>query len=291
MAKRADLTGHVFGKLTALRPGPPLKKPSGRTVASTWVCECACGTPVFLAQTALLLNGHQTSCKCVSYVESLTGKRFGKLTVLRQVDRRHVACVCDCNKDVERIVDGAQLRSGNTSSCGKCSRRGRVLGPVALHMFRGEERTVDEIATALGISNTAVYNRIKSGRELDSPPTHRSGKAVTKTFVRGADHKNTKRYNVLGRPMTFAEVAETVGISESALLSRMSKHHISIEEAALWRPGVDDAKTLFGEPITLAELAVIAGRSVDRIRAALKAGATPEEAAFGRDDAKKGCAA
>jgi len=52
----------------------------------------------------------------------LTGKRFGKLTVVEM----HVArtkwksirwtCICDCGKTKD--IDGAMLRSGNTKSCG-----------------------------------------------------------------------------------------------------------------------------------------------------------------------------
>lgn len=58
----------------------------------------------------------------------LTGKKFGKLTVLNQeqdyiqVNGRHRSrqkCVCECGN--ECIVDGDALRTGNTKSCG-CSR-------------------------------------------------------------------------------------------------------------------------------------------------------------------------
>src|ERR1022692_1519702 len=53
-----------------------------------------------------------------------TGKRYGRLTVLRfdrvQGDQPFFVCRCDCGKDV--CVRGANLRSENTRSCG-CSRR------------------------------------------------------------------------------------------------------------------------------------------------------------------------
>jgi hypothetical protein len=56
-----------------------------------------------------------------------TGKRFGTLTVLRFDEMREgqpfFICRCDCRQEVS--VRGANLRSGNTRSCG-CSRRKSV---------------------------------------------------------------------------------------------------------------------------------------------------------------------
>lgn len=53
----------------------------------------------------------------------LTGQRFGKLTVIRECESKigrdlRWVCVCDCNLNKEIIVQGNNLRSGNTSSCG-----------------------------------------------------------------------------------------------------------------------------------------------------------------------------
>ena len=55
----------------------------------------------------------------------LAGKRFGAWTVVRfvRLSKCRVAqwlCRCDCG--TERVVDGASLRRGNTSSCG-CRQR------------------------------------------------------------------------------------------------------------------------------------------------------------------------
>ena len=51
----------------------------------------------------------------------LTGKRFGRLIVLRYVDKdtqrnSRWLCMCDCNK--EKVVRGNNLKSGVTKSCG-----------------------------------------------------------------------------------------------------------------------------------------------------------------------------
>ena len=50
-----------------------------------------------------------------------TGKRYGRLTVLRIGEKRtneklHWLCRCDCGNEVE--ISGQKLRSKNTRSCG-----------------------------------------------------------------------------------------------------------------------------------------------------------------------------
>jgi hypothetical protein len=50
------------------------------------------------------------------------GVRFGRLTVAEPRDRGPVRVRCDCGE--ERTVDLRNLRSGNTTSCGRCWRQG-----------------------------------------------------------------------------------------------------------------------------------------------------------------------
>jgi hypothetical protein len=56
----------------------------------------------------------------------ITGVRFGRLVAQRLSamvgGRAHWICQCDCG--TERIVGVAWLRSGNTMSCGSCSKLG-----------------------------------------------------------------------------------------------------------------------------------------------------------------------
>lgn len=50
----------------------------------------------------------------------LTGKKFGRLTVVSENGKRngrtHWDCLCDCGR--QSIIDGSKLRSGHTKSCG-----------------------------------------------------------------------------------------------------------------------------------------------------------------------------
>jgi len=61
----------------------------------------------------------------MSRLVDLTGKRYGKLTVLKRsenhvsangIQHRRWLCKCDCGKEV--IVDGEYLKNGDTKSCG-----------------------------------------------------------------------------------------------------------------------------------------------------------------------------
>lgn len=81
-------------------------------------------------------------------VKDITGQKFGRLTVIEPAPRpntvnnkhKYWKCRCDCQKEV--VVDGVDLRSGNTTSCG-CARKGRVhKGRVHKH----------------GMSGTRLYN-------------------------------------------------------------------------------------------------------------------------------------
>jgi hypothetical protein len=60
MPKRKDLTGQVFGKLTALYP---VGKDNYRNIL--WLCKCKCGNTT-IAAAFRLINGDTKSCGCFS---------------------------------------------------------------------------------------------------------------------------------------------------------------------------------------------------------------------------------
>lgn len=88
-----------------------------------WLCKCDCGNEVYVSSINLV-KGTTSSCGCIRR-NDLSGKRFGRLTVLRITDN-HVTsggrkqiqylCKCDCGKEV--TVKAEHLRNGNTKSCG-----------------------------------------------------------------------------------------------------------------------------------------------------------------------------
>ena len=73
--------------------------------------------------------------------EDLTGRRFGRLTVMEFYDHNKYGqprwlCKCDCGNT--KILTGSDLRSGSTSSCG-CLWRERIIAAKTTHgMSRSE---------------------------------------------------------------------------------------------------------------------------------------------------------
>lgn len=128
---REELIGHRFCKLVLLRPAGPRGK-------STWWCRCDCGARCY-ARLIDLLRGNKKSCGCGfrgGCRTNLTGRRFGRLTVLRLDPRdigrgqRRWVVRCDCGN--EPAVAAKALVSGTTRSCG-CLRieTGKALAGAA----------------------------------------------------------------------------------------------------------------------------------------------------------------
>ena len=114
--KIRDLTGQTFGKLTVVSF-------AGRSNSRSamWLCKCDCGTEKAVRGNSLT-SGNTKSCGCITKpIKDLSGKVFGKLTVVNFAGRdkygnRTWLCKCDCG--TEKTVEGSKLTSGNTKSCG-----------------------------------------------------------------------------------------------------------------------------------------------------------------------------
>lgn len=89
-----------------------------------WKCQCDCGNTKVVT-TRALTSGHTRSCGCLyPKAENLTGRRFGKLVVVREVEpirdskgkKYHCwECKCDCGNTT--FVTTQNLK-GKTTSCG-----------------------------------------------------------------------------------------------------------------------------------------------------------------------------
>ena len=121
MAK-IDLTGQRFGKLLVLEEVKDKRASNGAII---WRCKCDCGKEVEVVGTNLRKKKNPTtSCGCKTNSKDLTGKKFGKLTVLEPTDERINGkivwkCQCDCGNI--HYVNTGNLTSGGVKSCGKCN--------------------------------------------------------------------------------------------------------------------------------------------------------------------------
>lgn len=120
MGKFINLSGNRYGFLTAI-------KYEGK---SKWLCRCDCGEEKIIDGVSLR-KGLTRSCGKCNLMRAqgpkndLTGRRFGRLTVLKQAEptrNKHGKniykwqCVCDCGRST--VVASNHLLSGHTGSCG-----------------------------------------------------------------------------------------------------------------------------------------------------------------------------
>lgn len=127
MGNYVDLTGEKFGKLEALRKVNPHITSGGRYI-TMWECRCGCGN-IAIVSSQKLRNGHTTSCGCNKQsnkggrFSDLTGRKFGRLTVLKYLDlhertdkRKCWLCQCECGEIKSFAAN--KLINGTTLSCG-----------------------------------------------------------------------------------------------------------------------------------------------------------------------------
>ncbi len=135
--KPVNITGEVYGELTALRP---TSDKLGSNIV--WECLCSCGKVVRVS-TSNLRSGRTKSCGhlrsqnarerlCVNLKQAvdITGKRFGRLVAERRIGSRIDngkktrpalwLCRCDCGG--LRICAASALNTGHIKSCG-CTRK------------------------------------------------------------------------------------------------------------------------------------------------------------------------
>lgn len=132
MRKTADLTGKRFGKLTVIE-----KTGEQEDRYWTWRCKCDCGKEI-VVNTKRLTRGTVSHCGCEKknaaslgpIPDDLTGKRYGKLTVLRLDKYRDNGksswfCQCDCGNQC--VVTAYSLHYKKRKSCG-CLHRETDVG-------------------------------------------------------------------------------------------------------------------------------------------------------------------
>ena len=117
MGRHVIQIGEKFNKLTVISKSD--KKTGGN---SYYICKCDCGETREVVGWRLT-NGEIKAChNCSKLFKDMTGKKFGKLTVINITSKRTVNreiiwhCKCDCGNECD--VVGTSLRNGHTTSCG-----------------------------------------------------------------------------------------------------------------------------------------------------------------------------
>lgn len=122
MPCKVDLSGNIYEKLTVIAEAERLPGKKG----VHWICRCECGNTITVAADNLR-RGHSKSCGCIKSPD-LTGKVFGKLTVLGRSDKRSPRgertvpmweCRCECGEITYKAAD--TLNDRETSMCSACA--------------------------------------------------------------------------------------------------------------------------------------------------------------------------
>lgn len=110
---RGEEIGNKYGKWLVIDKAP------NRNRRAYWLCQCECGE-IKEVLASNLRNGTSTSCGCQNK-NDLIGQKFGKLTVVGKNSTRkneHVCWDCKCDCGNLTTVEGYNLKSGATQSCG-----------------------------------------------------------------------------------------------------------------------------------------------------------------------------
>lgn len=89
-------------------------------------------------------------------IEVKPDQEYGDLTVIREVEsegKRQVLCKCQCGNQV--TVRLGHLRSGHSSTCGKCG--------IA---YQGKRKTISAWASLYGLKESTLRARLKSGLDI-----------------------------------------------------------------------------------------------------------------------------
>lgn len=129
---KLDLSQQKFGRLTAIEL--ETVETNGQSI---WKCYCECGNIVSVRLGALR-SGKTRSCGCLgkenleliqNKPKDLTNQRFGKLTVITQIEERknhRVMWLCKCDCGSEKIISANSLLTGHTQSCGCLKSKGEL---------------------------------------------------------------------------------------------------------------------------------------------------------------------
>lgn len=200
-----------------------------------------------------------------SRLDVQTGHRFGRYTVLREVQRRHGSrrflCRCDCG--AEKAVDLRSLRRGDAVSCGCYSRqlvrqRNTKHGLHATRLYRTwvgiKSRCLNPKNGAYrryggrGITICAEWMAFEPFREWAMAHGYRDDLTIERkdndgpyapencTWISHADQaRNTRKAQRVwlnGRGMTLRQWAQTAGIPWATFQARL-KVGMSLEEALI----------------------------------------------------------
>jgi len=255
-----DITGNRYGMLTVVER---VKAPVNLKRKSVYYsCKCDCGN-MFVTEKSRIVGGVVKSCGCYkskktheTLFKDLTGKRFGRLTVLELEEiingKPKWKCRCDCGNEV--IIDGSRMKSGTTKSCGCLAKeiksersvthgksktnlyriynhmKGRCYNPTdsAYENYggRGIRMCQEWLDDFMNFYNWSMNNGYKKGLTIDridndgdyEPSNCRWADNITQCNNRRSNRKLT----VNSETHTIAEWSRITGVGSSTIINRLN---------------------------------------------------------------------
>ena len=252
-----DFTGKKVGMLTVIEKLP--ERDSHRNIL--WRCVCDCGKEKIVPTSYFgekHTSRHIISCGCMANpIRDLTGKRFGRWTVLSKASssgkdyKTRWNCVCDCG--TKAIVQAGNLLSGASVSCGcylkeitgnRSRTHGDGYGVRLYRIWMGMRQRCNNpnaekypiygergIKVCLEWNNSypafkewALNNGYAENLTLDRIDNDGDYCPQNCRWLNNKDQCNHKRNNVCitykGVTKTISQWAEDIGISKSSLAQR-----------------------------------------------------------------------
>ena len=204
--KKEDLTGHNFGRLTAIASYEDHIQRSGRH-KTQWLCRCSCGNEV-VVQTFNLKSGNTKSCGCLN-AENI------KTQSVTHGDR---------HTRLYRIWCGMKSRCYDTA-CPSYERYGR-RGIMMCDEWKESYQTFKDWAVQRGYNDELSIDRVNND-EGYSPENCRWA-----TQKEQANNRSSfKHFLYEGRDVTISELSEITGIKYHTLFARLNTLHWTVDDA------------------------------------------------------------
>lgn len=135
-----DIIGNRYGLLTVL------ERVGKAGTVQLIKCRCDCGNEC-IVRYPNLTSKTTTSCGCIKrkltskrFLKDLSGKTFGDLTVIKRfsdIGGKKVKWLCKCTCGSYSVVQGSNLTTGNSTSCG--CKRTSFGESVIIHILKKEK--------------------------------------------------------------------------------------------------------------------------------------------------------
>lgn len=268
MIKQEEFIGKRFGKLVVLSYiGEEKDKHNNKHWY--WKCICDCGKTKAIDQHNLIY-GSTKSCGCLKHGADLTGKVFGRLTVIKESEpqkrkdkkgqKKMWLCQCECGNP--HITSQELLVSGSSKSCGclvhqehknpesmtnKYKRiyriyRGiinRCCNPTDQHHKYYYDRGITICDEWRNNSKSFIEWALKNGYAddltIDRIDVNGNYEPNNCRWVSNKEQqynkRNTRRYTIYGKEYNMKEIEEIFNVKRVTFYARVTRYGMTPEQA------------------------------------------------------------